>query len=274
MLTSISVGSGYSPKVLPFADPIACASVHAPTGRTHTVANKPTYYRPGTTELVANPKFADDGTALDPERPTIALETATLPPGIAWLWRANWLGIWLVIFNLAVWSVPLDAGRVVVAIAESRTDDPFRAAVNAARFSILLCVPCLFVTAIVYNEALLLVLTAIVLGANARSVTAAASQQSANEDERPFGYDFSEGFTSLESDDEPDEPQPAKVGFWERRRRAKEAERVRKEAEQDQRDAARIDDLLEKIQRLGKASLTADESAFLERMSLRYRDRS
>ena len=78
----------------------------------------------------------------------------------------------------------------------------------------------------------------------------------------------------LESDRERVEPHPAKLGFWQRRRRAKDAERIRKEAEQDQRDAARIDELLDKIQRLGKVSLSADETAFLERMSLRYRDRS
>ncbi|MFO0939006.1 MAG: site-2 protease family protein [Gemmataceae bacterium] len=275
VLTSISVGSGYTPHVVPLADPVACPSIHAGTGRTHTVASKPTYYRPGTNELIGNPVIHDDGIPRDPENPERVLEKATLPPAIAWLWRANWLGIWLVIFNLAVWSVPLDAGRIVVALAESRTSDPFRAAVNAARFSILLCVPCLFFLAIVIlNETLLLVLAAIVLAANARLVTqAAASLPSPNEEDRPFGYNFSEGYTSLESSDEV-KPPPPPLGFWEKRRRLKEAERVRREAEQDQRDAARIDELLDKIQRLGKVSLTQEESAFLERMSLRYRDQA
>ena len=273
VLTSISVGAGYSPSVMPFADPVACPSVHSPSGRTCTVVGKPMYYRPGTTDRVANPKMSDEGIPFDPEQADLVLEQAVLPSGIAWLWRANWLGIWLVIFNLLVWSVPLDAGRVVLALAASKTDDAFRAAVNTARFSIFLCVPSLFLISILCNEVLILILTAIVMAANARIVGQAASSSESDEDDKPFGYDFSHGYTSLEHDEPPAETIP-KIGFWERRRRAKEAERIRKEAEQDQRDAARIDELLDKIQRLGSAALTAEEKAFLDRASLRYRDRS
>lgn len=271
VLTSISVGAGYSPSVLPFNDPVSCPSIHATSGRVYTVLSKPIYYQPGTTERVANPKFNGEGLAVDPEKTEMVLERGVLPPAIAWLWRANWLGIWLVTLNLLVWSLPLDAGRIVVAVAASKTNDTFRASVNAARFSILLCVPCLFVIAIIQNESLLLVLTAVVLAANARLVASAASASENEAEDKPFGYDFSQGYTSLETE-EINPAKTPKVGFWERRRRAKEAERIRKEADQDQRDAARIDELLDKIQRLGSAALSSEEKAFLDRASLRYRD--
>lgn len=277
VLTSISVGSGYAPLVSPFHDPFACPSTHAPTGRVATTDAAPRYYRPGTAERVGNPKLADDGTATDPEAPDVVLEKATLPAGLAWLWRANWLGLWLIIFNLGCWSVPLDAGRIVLAYAEAKHPDPFKAAVLAARFSILLCVPFLFVYAIVENESLLMVLGIVVLAANARAVTGAAAASRNETDDTSFGYDFSEGYTSLEAATEAggsDGPTPTKPGFFERRRRAKEAERVRKGAEQDQKDAERLDALLEKIQHGGTASLTDDERAFLDKTSLKYRERS
>jgi hypothetical protein len=274
VLTSISVGSGYAPLVSPFANPFACPSTHAPTGRVATTDAAPRYYRPGSAERVGNPKFADDGAATDPEAPDVVLERATLPTGIAWLWRANWLGIWLVLFNLCVWSVPLDAGRVVQAYAEARHPDPFKAAVLAARFSILVCVPFLFVYAVVENEALLLVLGIVILAANAKAVTGAASASRQEAEDKPFGYDFSEGYSSLEGAADGDEPAPSRPGFFERRRRAREAERLRKEAEQDQKDAERLDILLEKIQRGGTASLTEEERAFLDKTSLKFRERS
>lgn len=272
VLTSIAVGSGFAPSLQPFADPFACPSVHADSGRTYTTEARPRYYRPGTADRVGNPKFTDDRTAHDPEQPQIVLEKATLPAGLAWLWRANWLSLWLAIANLCLWAVPLDAGRAIAALISSRIDDPLRASLITARFSILLVTPMLFVFAIVWNEALLLLLVAVILGANARMVTLTAAQQAAEQEEKPFGYDFSNGYTSLEGE-EPRE-RPAKLGFWENRKRAREAERLRKEAEQDQRDAERIDQLLEKIQMSGTASLTAEEKAFLDKASLRYRERS
>jgi stage IV sporulation protein FB len=272
VLTSIAVGSGFAPAMQPFADPFACPSIHAPTGRTFTTEARPSYYRPGTAERVGNPKLTDEGTHVDPEQPGAVLDRAVLPAGMAWLWRANWLSLWLAIANLCLWAVPLDAGRAIAAIVASRIDDPLRAALITARFSILLVTPMLFVLAIVWNEALLLLLVAVILGANARMVTLTAAAQAAEQEEKPFGYDFSNGYTSLEGE-EPRE-RPAKLGFFESRRKAREAERLRKEAEQDQRDAERIDQLLEKIQQSGTASLTAEEKAFLDKASLRYRERS
>jgi hypothetical protein len=61
------------------------------------------------------------------------------------------------------------------------------------------------------------------------------------------------------------------MSFWEKRRRARENDRLRIEAEQDQKDAERVDLLLDKIQQFGKASLTDEERQFLERVSLKYR---
>lgn len=85
-------------------------------------------------------------------------------------------------------------------------------------------------------------------------------------DTGPFGYDFSQGYTSLGKAGGSSESEP---GFLERRRRKKEArqrERARHEAKE--RDA-RLDQTLAKVREHGLASLTTAERRFLEKETQR-----
>jgi hypothetical protein len=88
-----------------------------------------------------------------------------------------------------------------------------------------------------------------------------------------FGYDFSAGYSSLPFDEE-NETQPARKSWWQRWREARQARRRKREQEQLARDEARMDELLDKIARCGKESLTEEERRFLERMSARKRNMS
>ena len=97
--------------------------------------------------------------------------------------------------------------------------------------------------------------------------------QQLDQDNGVFGYDFSAGYTSLERDDPPPVP-PKKPGWFTRWRQARRTRRVQREAAEQQHDAERMDQLLEKIGRSGKESLTDEERRFLERVSARYRNRS
>jgi stage IV sporulation protein FB len=88
-----------------------------------------------------------------------------------------------------------------------------------------------------------------------------------------FGYDFSQGYTSLERD----EPPPVKrrqANFFKRwlQRRAQRKRQL--EQEQTVAEEQRMDELLEKIQRSGKESLTDEEQRFLKRVANRYRKKS
>jgi hypothetical protein len=91
-------------------------------------------------------------------------------------------------------------------------------------------------------------------------------------EEGGFG-DFSQGYTSLERDDPPP-PRPKKVGWLKGWLQARAARRMQREAEERRRDEERMDQLLEKIARTGKASLTDEEKRFMERVAARYRNRS
>ena len=79
-------------------------------------------------------------------------------------------------------------------------------------------------------------------------------------DDGPFGYDFSAGYTSLEKDDDAP-PKPKKIGLVHPLAAgARGPKTAARSSKQRTRDEERMDQLLEKIARSGKESLTDDEA--------------
>jgi hypothetical protein len=120
---------------------------------------------------------------------------------------------------------------------------------------------------IAWNEALLMGLAMFMM------YSASLALYQLESDDGPFGYDFSAGYTSLEKDDERPR-KPKQVGWFTRWRQARRARKLQRDAEERQRDEERMDQLLEKIARSGKESLTDEEKRFLERVSARKRNMS
>ena len=86
-----------------------------------------------------------------------------------------------------------------------------------------------------------------------------------------FGYDFSEGYTSLENSAAKVRPyKESALRRWRRRRSDLRRQRrmIREAAEE-----RRMDEILDKLHREGRASLTEEEHRFLVRVSTRYRNR-
>jgi Zn-dependent protease len=83
-----------------------------------------------------------------------------------------------------------------------------------------------------------------------------------------FGYDFSQGHTSF---DHAFEEQEKKPGYFERRRRAKEEARMKREAEALEQQRQRVDEILLKVHREGMRSLTAEETRILQKETERQR---
>jgi Zn-dependent protease len=96
-----------------------------------------------------------------------------------------------------------------------------------------------------------------------------------DEDERPPGYDFSEGYTSLEREEEPAPPTPPPPPRgWLQRWLHDRAERRRlREEQRREAEERRLDELLDKIHRGGRQALTPEELRFLTRVSGRYPNR-
>jgi Zn-dependent protease len=85
-----------------------------------------------------------------------------------------------------------------------------------------------------------------------------------------FGYDFSQGYTSLGRSIGADDP-PRRPSWFARRRQAKEERRRQREAEREAANERKLDELLDKVHRDGLHSLTAAERRFLEEASAKRR---
>lgn len=90
-------------------------------------------------------------------------------------------------------------------------------------------------------------------------------------DESFMGYDFSQGYTSLEGRDESrPKRKPGVIARWRARR---EAERRRREEDAAIENELQLDAILAKLHEQGIGSLTQDEKRHLDRASLRYKDK-
>ena len=90
-------------------------------------------------------------------------------------------------------------------------------------------------------------------------------------EESIFGYDFSHGYTSLEGNQPP--PRRRRASFWQRWLQARAARRLQREVELRETEERRMDELLEKVNRVGMDGLTDEERRFMKRFSDRYRNR-
>jgi Zn-dependent protease len=115
-----------------------------------------------------------------------------------------------------------------------------------------------------------LMLLAICIAFSARQEMQLADDQ--DNDDDLFGYDFSEGYTSLEDSSGRSRHWPTgPLRRWLRQRRELKQRRAR-EIEAD--EERRFDEVLIRINEQGMDSLTPEERALLNRVSARYRNRS
>ena len=92
------------------------------------------------------------------------------------------------------------------------------------------------------------------------------------DDEDVFGYDFSQGYTSLEGRvDSPPQRKPGVIQVWLARRRA---EREERRVQIEQEEERQVDGILERLHDYGIDALSPQERAVLNRVAARYRARS
>jgi Zn-dependent protease len=177
----------------------------------------------------------------------------------------NWL---LTLINVVLIGFPLDGGRMFQAVLWRYFG--YRQATLAAIFAGFLVMFVVGLAAIIFNELLALCLAAFIYIACRQEWI--VLEQGA--EDGPFGYDFSQGYTSLERDQITAVPQPRrKQNWWQRWRQKQNAKRMQREQEQREAEERRMDELLAKVQREGMGALTEEERRFLKRVSDRYRNR-
>lgn len=176
---------------------------------------------------------------------------------VAQFFWVNWFGFLL---NVLLCGFPLDGGRLLQAALWPRMG--YR---SAMRTAIIVGYVVMFLTGIyaLFKEELMVLCLAAAIYVACRQEWFTLDMGG---EESLFGYDFSQGYTSLERD----QPAPARkrrgnfLQRWLQRRAAKKLQRQQEQQESDER---RMDELLDKIAREGIGALTDEENRFLKRVA-------
>jgi hypothetical protein len=187
-----------------------------------------------------------------------------IEPWIVLLARFFWVNWVLFLLNVLLPGFPLDGGRLVQCMLWPRLG--FREATRLAIGVGFVTMLVIGVYAIARDETLFLLL--------ALFIYVTCRQQfivlETGGEESLFGYDFSQGYTSLERDQPAPRRRPGFIKRWLQKRAAL---RLQREQETRELEERRMDLLLEKVQREGLQALSDEERRFLTRVSARYRNR-
>jgi hypothetical protein len=185
---------------------------------------------------------------------------AALPARVFWL---NWV---LFLLNVALVGFPMDGGRLLQCALWPRFG--FRQATMYAIFAGFLTMLAVGIFAVVRDEVMPLCL--------ALFIYFTCRQQwillETGGEESVFGYDFSQGYTSLEGAP-PTARRRRTVSPWQRWLQRRAARRLQREQDQREAEERRMDELLQKVQLQGLPALTDEERRFLTRVSDRYKRR-
>lgn len=213
---------------------------------------------------------------MHPLRPAAVTEGTVLAATVKLSFWINWL---LFLINL-IPAFPFDGARALRAGLSGRMGKQ-RAAIIVAMMSQLSAIT-LFIAAWFVRDWNLggvvptwfaFVLLGIFLLFSSRHEYPQRRRKSSSRNDLPFGYDFSEGYTSLErsvaEEEEPLQEKSRIIQWLEQRRQARSA----RERQQEEEEEQRVDEILAQLHEDGMDSLSEDDRILLERVSARYRDR-
>ncbi len=258
-------GAGFLPTVNPIANPFVLdVKSYRDHGRLYTSEYVERYYKPGTAEVISSIVVKPgEVSPLGKLAEQVGGERALAPAWVTWTNRAFWVSWVLLLFNLLP-AFPLDGGQILQGLVWWRSD--YSRGTTVACTSGYVVGVLFLVLSVGFNEATLMGLGMFML------FQSWITMRRLEMDSGEFGYDYSGGYagTLADDDDEPKKP-PRKPGFVKRWVQARAARRLQRETDERTRDDERMDQLLDKIAHQGKQALTAEENAFMQRVSQRYR---
>jgi Zn-dependent protease len=238
-----------TPAAGPFANLVVCGAI----------AIAPPMLRSGAFPTVLNP-------LIFPVDPTHALGDAWLADVLKVGFWCNWI---LLLVNLLP-VFPLDGIRMTLAVLKNRID--IESAVESAiRISFVVSVLAMG-AGLLFDSSWVVFFGALVLVYTFLEYVQLRTADTL--DDSFMGYDFSQGYTSLERSSKQSQPAGQRrkgwLEGWRERRRAEKERRNKLEVEQAQ---AQLDAILEKVHQQGMSSLSEAERRQLNRASARLRDR-
>lgn len=211
----------------------------------------------GLTPHVFNPLFLPVNSAHFAANVPLDLQVLTF-----WL---NWM---MLLINL-IPAYPLDGGQIARTILVSRLGGGMGTEI-AIRAGIAIAIVVGLVGVLFFKHVLLLGIAflIIILAVQEQSQL----QASESYDDSFMGYDFSQGYTSLERSDQKTQPE-RRAGLLQRWLAKRRAEKLRRLGEQEQLTEQQLDEILAKVHAQGLASLTPSEKRLLKRASNRYKSK-
>ncbi|WP_165231554.1 site-2 protease family protein [Aquisphaera insulae] len=260
---------GSEPVMVALAGPVVSGALFLGIGLgLYFIAGATTVWNP-----FGNPPHGD---LTDTGAPTLA--DGSLASPLSRVWFVGWFGYLnylLFVANLLP-ALPFDNGRVLRAYLSSHSDTSSRDSIYAPwmahAFAAILFLGGLARLVIYWrSDGVTLILLAVLIEWLVRTESRMLEDGGYFED-GVFGYDFSEGYTSLENSAAKVRPyRESAVRRWRRRRsELRRQRRMAREAAEEQR----MDEILDKLHREGRAALNDEEQRFLVRVSNRYRNRS
>jgi Zn-dependent protease len=217
----------------------------------------------------------ESGTPLDSGAPWLPNKTLAPPMSLIWLFGwFSYLNYILFLVNLLP-ALPFDGGRMFRAYLSANAVDSSRDTMYAPMWA-RAWAAVLFLTGLFRlllngrSDGIWVIVLAFVIEWVVRSESRMLEDGGYFED-GVFGYDFSEGYTSLENSAAKVRPyRESALRRWRRRRsELRRQRRIIREAAEERR----MDEILDKLHREGRAALTDEEHRFLVRVSARYRNR-
>ncbi|MFG0332379.1 MAG: site-2 protease family protein [Maioricimonas sp. JB049] len=179
------------------------------------------------------------------------------------IFSLNWKLLWL---NLLP-AYPLDGGRILQALVATRTDAE-SAWTLCHRIGIITGIVLAF-GGLIFDEVWLVMLGFLIVTLGIQEFY--MSQLVERFDDSFMGYDFSQGYTSLERSASDPQSRPPRQGLLQRWKQKRAQERRLREEQERAETVQKLDELLDKVHREGMDSLSPAEKRFLRQASERFR---